>query len=151
MTMADAAIPGGLFRNNYALPPEGSQESARFRSRLYAAYRKFVRYDYDHRLADELRIATGACVGTHGAGARNFEAFFQRGETVDLLSFITIVHRYLGDYRDRAEWLTTARTIFASENILYVLDDKCGVHPKVDAEFQRNVRSALLALEAPKF
>jgi hypothetical protein len=137
---------------NYALPQKGARDTERFRARLYALYRRYVDSAHDYEHAKALHLQTGAKIASLDTGGYDIARFFEWGEIADVLSFITIVYRRFGHGHPRCnQWLENARKIFREENILFVLDDQCGVHPKVDEEFQRSIRVAMVALEGPQF
>ena len=105
-------------------------------------------------LGDELqmlRLKLGIDIGA--SGGVSLAELFLNAELRDVLDSITLLHS-----RDRPEahvfgtrWLALVAEVFAEEHMAYRLDDRGGVHPFVDAEFQANQTAALEALSQTRF
>jgi hypothetical protein len=48
-------------------------------------------------------------------------------------------------------WRDVVKEIFAEENLAYEIDAVGGIHPAVDFEFQRNIVSAIAALQSQRY
>lgn len=69
--------------------------------------------------------------------------FFRDAEIDDVLDSITLIHKII----PRPKWKEFVERAFREEGLDYTLDEECGVHPYVDAEFQHNKTSTLRCLQ----
>ncbi len=98
-----------------------------------------------------LRLKLGIDIGEFGG--HSLAGLFLNAELRDVLDSITLLHssgRPEGHVFG-ARWLAYVAEVFAEEHMAYRLDDRGGVHPFVDAEFQANQTAALEALTEHKF
>src|SRR5205085_1131599 len=71
----------------------------------------------------------------------------------DFLDAVTLVYRYFFWHVSEETaiwWREAVRRIFAEEHLAYQIDDIGGVHPRIDQEFQRNIGSAIAALQSER-
>jgi len=89
----------------------------------------------------------------------DWPTFFRGCELQDVLDIVTIAYRYLEGKMSTGikeiiapeRWCIEVRRIFAEENIQYRVDEKCGVHFHVDAEFAANQAATIAALLGPRY
>lgn len=81
----------------------------------------------------------------------NFGKFFKDIKHHALLNAITLVFKLTSEWGVANEWRSFVERVLKEENIGYYLDNECGVHPLVDAEFESNRVSAILCLDDPKY
>ena len=141
---------GGLFRNNYDLPQEAQPDSVQFRVRMSAAYRLAIDVDLDHVVAKRAQLLLGVKIGQYGGlGSYKVEQFIESQPIGLVLSLMTLAVPLIRFQNTRLEYIGLLRNIVKQENMLFDVDDQGGFHPKLDAEFARNVESAIGALDQP--
>jgi hypothetical protein len=109
-----------------------------------------IRSDVSHRMVEELGfdvIGRGAWVLTN----ERIREFFRQAEIRDVLDAVTIISEVFGEERATEQWLPAVTKIFEEERLAYRVDERGGVHPFVDEEFEVNRASALEALSEPRF
>lgn len=142
---------GELFSRTYLRTGVPTQDSMRFRNRLYGQMQLNHSRDSSwYEVAQALRQSGGLDIqGSFGG----FRTFLLQSPIQDILDFVTLYWRRAGGdtaYDSRPEkWRSFVSTALKEENLGYRLDGKCGVHYFVDEEFERNRVSALSALDAP--
>ena len=77
--------------------------------------------------------------------------FFDKATIDDVLSAVTLVSTVATDVEVRKLWVKFVKEVFADQNLAYTVDAKGGVHPLIDAEFQRNIASAIAGLGIPRY
>jgi len=138
----------------YLRPPERAQDSGRARQRVAALLRDRIFTEHAERLAPFISREIGTSLPGEGKYSSQWGEFVRECRTPDFLDIITVVYRYLFWHagEEIAQWWRdSARRIFAEENLAYVIDDAGGVHPAIDQEFQRNILSAIGALQSPRY
>ena len=152
----DANIPVGEFYSRlYVKPGAPLDDSDRFRHRIAAYFlRKLYKYDsaFSNAVGIEIEVETGGYYFTTPHRPSEFETFFFKAPIVDVFTAITIIWRYLKTYpTDAVTWREFVERTFKEENLSYRVDRKCGIHPAVDQEFDRNRVSSLAVLSEPRY
>lgn len=155
-TQMAANIPEGEFYSRlYVKPGAPLDDSDRFRRRIAAYFlRSLYQYDSDfsNAMGTEIEIETGADYFSSPHGYTGFEKFFLNAPIVDVFTAITIVWRGLHSFAKSArDWREFIERAFKEENLSYRVDSKCGIHPAVDQEFERNRVSSLAVLSEPRY
>ena len=162
--MAEArTIPEGEFYSRlYVQPGPPTDDSKRLRNRLAAYFSQRVHGGISHRvgvekwIGDEIQLETGY-TGLVFYYSSEFEVFFQKASLVDLFTGVTIVWRGLvgrdgGNTKgDAAKWRSFVERVLKEENVKYRVDSRCGIHPLVDQEFDRNRVSVIACLADPRY
>src|SRR5262249_35712258 len=91
----------------------------------------------------------------------DWKATFEKFGTADFLDTLTLTYKYftqkrssstgMRDPSSNTKFLAACRRIFEEESLSYVIDDACGVHFKVDAEFATNTNASLVAIEGTRY
>jgi hypothetical protein len=89
----------------------------------------------------------------------NWPAFLNGADLRDLLDLITLAYRNLENKKSTglrrmnapAQWIDEVRRIFEEENFGYTIDDKGGVHYRLDEEFARARSATIAALGATRY
>ncbi len=147
-------MPGERFTSLYVAPGDPLPDSGRARHRVGALLGETVFADHGERLAAQLDRQLGIPVPGDGRYSSHWRAFLRECRTADFLDIITVVYRYLFWHVSDGTaiwWRDAVRQIFAEENLAYNIDDVGGVHPRVDQEFQRNLTSAIAALQSDRY
>jgi hypothetical protein len=151
-----AKIPEGeLYARLYALKEVAQVESTAFRNRV-AAYFFHNFFEYESSFCMHVRQAIEQEIGVifHDNYSSTFNKFFTSGNIVDVLSAITLIWRLLNVFSRRHDadgWFHFVGRALREENLTYKLDPKCGIHPSVDQEFDRNRTSSLACLSEPRY
>jgi hypothetical protein len=141
-----ATVIGGLYSRNYLQNDTLVQDSARFRKRIGAFFnQKLDRYNdlcgktILRDLGVELKISSvrGTIV------TYQIAKFLEQTEIRDVLDSITIIYQI----SNSDSWKECVENAFRDEGLNYTLDEKCGVHLYVDAQFQQNKSSTLRCLQ----
>jgi hypothetical protein len=147
-------MPGERFSHLYLRPTERAQDSGRARHRVAALFRDRIFKDHAERLAPYISREIGVALPGEGKYSAQWSEFIRECRTPDFLDAITVIYRYLfwhGSEELAQWWRDAVRQIFAEENLAYAIDDVGGVHPAIDQEFQRNIVSALAALQSARY
>ena len=149
-------MPGDRFSRLYMQTRELTQDSERARYRIASLFRETVFNDHAEQLALHISRALGVPVldGSGGRYLSQWNKFICGCRTADFLDAITLVYRYLFWHISEEVahwWRDVVRQIFAEEHLAYQIDDVGGVHPAVDQQFQRNMVSAVAALQSHRF
>ena len=130
-----------------------SQDSTRMRNRLYKLFEDLCPYNDWHTINAIMHRELGHNIQTSGTMDYDypFDQFFKECELRDLLDIPTIVAEYLSSnsYNFKMtmpKFVSEANRIFREENVFYQIDEKGGVHPSPDEEFERNYQSTLQSL-----
>ncbi len=152
--MSGTESPGQRFSHLYLRREELLQDSPRARRRIASFVSAIPKDagDLGHFLVAELGIDV-----MWGDWALTLSRF----GTADFLDSITLIYRHFTLKRQSPvgmrnprlnEWfLETSRRIFSEERLSYRIDDRGGVHFKVDAEFAANTNATMTAIEAPRY
>lgn len=144
-----ATAIGGLYSRNYLQNDTLVQDSARFRKRIGAFFNNiFPRRGIRNELSKSLEISLGVEVPTSGfhvieGAIYDVEQLLEKAKIIDVLDSITIIYQQTKS----DDWKEFVENAFREEGLNYTLDEKCGVHPYVDAEFQQNKSSTLRCLQ----
>ncbi len=148
-------MPGERFSLLYVQPGDPTQDSDRARYRIAALFRETLFKDHAERLAVYISREVGLPVLGSGDGyLSRWNQFICKCRTRDFLDTITLVFRYLFWHVGEEVahwWRDVVRQIFAEEHLAYQIDDVCGAHPAIDQEFQRNMVSAVAALQSHRY
>jgi hypothetical protein len=147
-------MPGERFSRLYVQPRDLVQDSDRARYRIAALFRETIFNDHGERLAAYISREIGVPILGGGRYSSHWNQFICECRTLDFLDTITLVYRYLfwhvGD-EVAHWWRDVVKQIFTDEHLAYAIDDIAGVHPAVDQEFQRNMVSAVAALQSQRY
>ena len=80
--------------------------------------------------------------------------FFKKASLIDVFTGLTLVWRALQEIRrtEKARhWTTFIDRTLKEENLKYRVDSKCGIHPFVDQEFERNRVSVITCLADARY
>lgn len=82
----------------------------------------------------------------------HWDSFYGKSELRDALDAITIYHKgLLFNESGSAKYFTReVARIFKEENVRYVVDEECGVHFAIDAEYENNMASTVAGLGNPR-
>jgi hypothetical protein len=140
-------------------------DSKRFRVRLGEFYRTYVysAFRQEGQICSLLQTELGVEIPVYGYG-RAIPSFLSKADIRDVLSSITYIYEYLAHARRRAEtwelddidraiqaWPDFVNRVFHEENLAYKIDDKCGVHPLRDIEYERNVGATISGLNDSRY
>jgi len=154
--MAKKDVPSGkLYRDLYIERGAPTKDSERMRSRLRAFYEHRLT-DHEDEIALEMHLRTGKEIDLiHGAyhAYFDFAGFFRDADLIDVLHSITIIWQVVSrSHRESAaNWRAFADQVMVEENVGYRVDNQGSVHPRVDDEFERNMASAIAALQPGRY
>jgi hypothetical protein len=83
-----------------------------------------------------------------------WKKFFSEFELRDILDTITIAYshaRRSGNGDNAEKWKSTVCRIFKEEHMRYKLDERCGVHLLVDAEYEHNIAATISTLQNSRY
>lgn len=139
----------------YARPESLLKDSSRFRYRLSVLFDEFSEIGVSIAIAKEIEAECGVSVVQYSTRAYvNWESFFRKAELRDVLDSPTIARSVLLKSRHSfilSKFLSRCAKIFDQEAVGYFLDEEGLIHPKVDAEFERNRISAISTLSGEKY
>jgi hypothetical protein len=146
-SMPDEDKPlGQLFAHVYLERGKPTEDSPTMRRRLAANIEDSkVEYTLAPVITREL-----------GVDVKNWRHFFANQDIIVVLNAITVAYKHLvresqGSRFSADAFVQMVRRIFAEENVSYQIDDRCGVHPLVDAEFDANRHATVSALAGPRY
>lgn len=159
---AEAAI-GEVFSRTYQRPDNLLPDSPEMRLRLGRYVERMLNNEL-HEISEHLAVEGGIDIPWIG-GRKSIERYFDDGPLPKVLNAITLVWRYLQHrcelarrigYRDldidkATPWKTFVGRVFAEESMGYRLDERCGVHFKIDAEFERVNAFAISGLGTARY
>ncbi len=109
----------------------------------------------DSKLASKFGRNLGVEVINQGYSENyyNYASVLRNIEIHLLLDACTLIFSYLNDINGNSalNWKAHFETSSIEENVSYVMDEKGGVHPAVDVEFQHNLASTIRGLDAPRY
>lgn len=159
---SQSPVPEGEFYSKlYVQHGVPQSDSERLRKRIAA------KFDAIHgglnctELAEQLRTETGFDK-VELRYAANFSHFFKSVHIHDVFTAITLIWRAATKAdRYRAydtppggwarDWHSFVERAFAEENVQYRVDSKCGIHPRIDDEFERSRVSVIACLESARY
>jgi len=153
-----AQLPEGqLYSHLYVSKGAPTSDSKRLRRRIghffNLALRKPLREQAGHAIEIEIGWADFSFYQES-----EFTEFFSKAALVDFLNSITVLWQNAVQYDREAgythlanDWREFVERAFREENVSYRIDDKGGVHPVVDYEFERNKVSAIASLADPRY
>lgn len=130
-------------------------DSQRFRTRLGYYLDSELPYDSEikYEIAKLIKLRTGIQVNSSSNGYSRtyyFEKFIKALSLEDMLDIITLLYRILPRQLKRA-YLDFVALALQQENLAYIVDEKCGVHPLIDSEYQKDKQVTIRGLEASRF
>ncbi len=152
--MAENIPEGEFYARLYVKLGAPTSDSDRFRRRL-SAYFERTHFEFDsefvHMVGSQIEIETGHRFSqTHWA--KEFNKFFEESSIYDVFAALTIIWKCLNTYRKNSEdWRRFIERTFIEESLSYRVDSKCGIHPAIDQEFDRNRASSLATLSTPRY
>lgn len=142
---------GQRFDLTYIEQGDPIDNSARMRRRLAAVFSDLQGKE-DVAYWGHLERALGVFIPTYpmssGVDPRKF---FLKAELRDVLTSITIIWRETTSNNRKRDWLFDVKKIFREENTIYIIDEKAGVHPSPDAEYERNRVATIAVLASGRF
>jgi len=89
------------------------------------------------------------------SNAGKLAEFFKKAETHDVLDAVTLIYGLLRDYFHspdvRRECKAFVERAVKKGNLVYTVDEVCGVHPLVDREFERNIATTIAGLGTARY
>jgi hypothetical protein len=154
--MTEAKIPEGEFYSRlYVDPGAPINDSPRFRSRVAAFISHELPEHFGWKVGPAIEVETGHQFVGHQYYNSNLEHFFKTASLVDVFTAITLTWRVIVEQKMnpalREFWRMFIERAFKEENLKYRVDSKCGIHPLVDQEFDRNRVSVIGALADPRY
>jgi hypothetical protein len=148
---------GQLFTDTYRDRGEARNDDARFRVQIHEAFCDIF-HDHRTRIASHLRRYSGTGPDEH----EGFEGYWYdyKGYLIhdcpidDLLDFITHVYKFARIERreDLAEvWIQRVQGTLSRRRMAYEIDEKGGMHHRVDAAFQRSKELTIACLAGTDF
>lgn len=128
--------------------PMSIRDSERLRRRLLIAFQD-CGFDKAGALHREVERKIGVPVPTGYGGYVGWPRFFEDCAVDVLLDTITIAAGHLPSLISK--WRPAVEVILREEQTAYTVDEKCGVHPYVDAQFQRIRLDAIAALRDERY
>jgi hypothetical protein len=153
MALNKGGMPGERFSRLYLRCADPVPDSARARYRIGALFRERVFNEHAEPLAGYVGREVGIPQFAEGRYSSQWNQFIRECRIADLLDIITVIYRYLFWHAGEEIahwWRDTVRNIFSEERLAYRIDDVGGVHPAIDQEFQRNLVSAIAALQSSR-
>ncbi len=145
-----------------------SNDSPRVRRRLTEKLSALIGERKEESAFGEVVVSeTGAEIGRDAYAHYRVVMWVPNAPLRDLLDVVTLFYRWLSDKRRAEEfvmkrfgraplathnpqdWLEFFARFFKEENVGYRVDEKCGVHFHVDAEFEHSRIATLAVLEHP--
>lgn len=170
MNEKNARPIGEFYERVYLERGAPTRDSELLRRRLGAYVQHRIDAKDHWELAKFITVETGLSAPVSGSGGAmawvKFEDAFNGLPLIDLLKLITVVWRWLssaevvGFGKDggpaygttwRDAWRTFVARALSEENVGYEVDERCGVHPTVDAEFQHSRAAAIAGLAAERY
>ena len=156
--MADDKNPpiGEQYDHVYMIRGEPVLDSPRFRTRV-AAYISQSLSQFNADIVQMIVRERGVDLAVYGLSDRNpnlLRNFIRDAEVADFLSSITLIWRLLTarNYPSFAEaWSQFVTRAMHEENVGYRLDNRGGVHPLVDPQFEQNRASTIAALGGTRY
>lgn len=149
---------GGLYAHNYLRTDEILRDNPRMRFRLSKLFEVVASNQGDdaYHFGKLVERELGFSVLSHGTYSLYFpyENVTESVEIVDLFHMITLLFKFLRGNRSSAKQdklRSEIQRIFDETNVGYKLDEKGGVHPKFDEEFERVRLSAIRKLGSSEF
>ena len=152
--MTDQPI-GKPFSRVYNVPTQLLPDSVKLRRRL-GAYFAGWNEDFLEKLSAHLLKEHGIII-PYELGGCSPRTFFERANLSDLLDSITgifvfmVAARLTGVVVDAKNWQDFVSRVLTEESIGYILDAKCGIHYRVDTQFELNRVATLKGLGKPRY
>ena len=150
--MSDKDRPVGQYYSRvYHRADSLAQDSERFRLRLFKALDARTSDEWSKGFADRIERSFGLPFPRPGySGSPYVKGFILEAPIRDLLNSITIVFEGLSDRGGRI-FLDEVRSILEEEQLAYELDERCGVHPRIDVEFTTAKIATVRSLSGERF
>lgn len=153
--MTTNAPEGGLFSLVYLRTDEVFLDNERMRRRLSSLF-QVVLGDRDTDFGKYLEAELGVRIVRFGTMSAyvDWDEFFDGSPSSDVLDSVTLLARHLkatGTDRMVSSLRVKVQRIFDELQIGYQLDERCGVHRKIDGAFQANREIVLKGLGGDRF
>ncbi len=151
-------VIGGLYAHNYLRTDEILRDNPRMRFRLGKLFE--VAASHNHSDAYNFGKLVESELGFPVLRQGTMESYFpydnvtKEVEIVDLLHIVTLLFKFLREGRNNIKLdklRSEMQRIFDETNVGYKLDEKGGIHPKLDEEFERVRLSAIRKLGSSEF
>ena len=152
--MTQVPKKGELYSNLYIERGTPLPDSARVRVRLGNYFSDF---DYKTlvQFCDAITRELGVEMPQASRYLERIKLFFKTAQVRDVLSAPTLIYRGLDqmhyDSDSANHWRDFVSRVLKEENLRYAVDDKCGIHPQVDREFDRNIATAIAGLGSKRY
>ena len=160
MHMAQGDVPQGQrFSLVYLRRDDQLEDSDRMRWRLAATIEEYALKNFNQYLLRELGLEY-----KYLQGMKAWTEYFMALNLTDVLELNRCFYRYifeqqgLGDQYDRRHarevaprWLPEVRRIFAEEGVRYSVDDRGGVHLRVDEQFEVTRAATVQRMGDPRY
>lgn len=144
---------GQLFTHVYRDRGGAANDSPKFRRQLQAHFSDGMNDNDHYELSTYIARHSGISV-TNRAGYVRFNDYLLACPIDELLDCITLIYRFvvtkLGQ-RPAAGWLERVQYSFDTHNLAYRVDEKGGVHHKIDTAFDNSRALILTCLSGSKF
>lgn len=161
--MTESKIPAGeLYSRVYLDRGAPKQDDKKFRIRLGAYCDEQFRYHTFGRSVTRYLMREAALKVPWAGSDFDFTNFFLNLKLRDLLDCITIIWRHLSEPNDEGityqenriqgeYWRRFVARSLKEENMLYRIDNKCGVRYVIDEQFELARQSTLVYLENKRY
>lgn len=152
LRMSDKDRPAGQYYSRvYHRTDSLTQDSGRFRLRLFKALDARTSREWPKWFADRMERTLGLQFPRYPhTGGPDVKGFILEAGIRDLLDSITIVFQGFTD-RGAQIFLDEVRSILEEEQLAYELDERGGVHPRIDVEFTAAKIATIRSLSAERF
>jgi hypothetical protein len=142
---------GQRYSHVYLDRPVNIRDSARIRKRVVTLFLRLKHPDNteEFRLAQYLEEKTGEDIPF--VNNYNWWDFFERKPLDTFLDSITLIFEYWVKHPHSEAWRKGCEEIFREERAAYFVDDRGGVHDRVDQAFQANRALAIEALRGVRY
>jgi hypothetical protein len=143
---------GQRYSHVYLDRPVNIRDSARIRKRVVTLFLRLKPTDNagEFRLGQYLQGKTGEDILFVNYNY-NWWDFFEKKPLDTFLDSITLMFEYWGRHPNSEAWRKGCEEIFREEQAAYFVDDRGGVHDRVDQAFQANRALAIEALRGARY
>jgi hypothetical protein len=148
--MAENLPEGEFYSRLYVQSASPQKDSPKFRNRLAAYFEHQVDRGLAEAIAATIEMETGYIFKWRPIYKNHVVQFFKDAPLIDFLTGLTIIWRILSNNKyDRnaaTGWIAFIARGLNEEALSYRVDNKCGIHPLVDREFEQGQVSVLACL-----
>jgi hypothetical protein len=146
---------GELYSRAYLEAGPAASDSPRLRSRVLAFHRRHLS-SFNSQIRDAMHLFMGVEIRVSGITEAHydFRTFYEDGSLRDFRDAITLIWRVIdgsGNKRLAELWAKSVDLAMREENVEYRVDERGGVHPRIDAEFEHNRTATIAALQALRY